>query len=351
TITGTVFGDYDNDGTRDENEPGLADRIVYLDTNNNSQVDGGELSTTTDVNGAYTFINVTPGTKIVRTILPLHWQQTSPQSLNLSGGSIGVSDSPSPISPSSLGYESDAILVSISDRARLNDALSKISNRSIKQAIKLTNASEMLELEDSYILYVPLTAGRQPAKVAEALGRLAGVEWAQPNYIYQPVTDPREFTPNDPSYGAQYFHTVMQNNLTWDITQGEGVLVGVVDDGLMLTHPDLVDNIFTNPNEVAGNGIDDDANGYIDDVNGWDFTNSTTVGTGDSNVTPGVHTDDHGTHVAGIVAARTDNGLGVAGTAGRAKVVPMRFWGSGAWTSTVIFNSYKYATDIGCKIV
>lgn len=351
TISGTVFGDYDNDGSRDLDEPGLAGRTVYIDTNDNSQVDSGERSTTTDLNGGYTFTDVPPGAKIVRTILPLHWQQTSPQSNNLTGGPLGVNSASTPISQTSRGYESNAILVSISNRSRLNSALAKMTNRAIQRSIKLNRASEMLKLDDASIVYLPLSSGQQPAKVASALSKLAGVEWAQPNYIYSKGVDPRELAPDDPSYGAQYFHPLMQNDLAWDITQGEGVLVGVVDDGLLLTHPDLVDNLYTNPNEIPNNAIDDDSNGFVDDVNGWDFTNSTTLGTGDNDVTPGVYTDDHGTHVAGIVAARTNNMVGVAGGAGRAKFVPIRFWGSGSWTSTVIFNSYKYATDIGCKIV
>lgn len=96
------------------------------------------------------------------------------------------------------------------------------------------------------------------------------------------------------------------------------VVVAVIDDGIDLTHPDLVNAIWTNPGEVAGNGIDDDHNGYIDDVHGWDFAaddnNPTSVG-------------GHGVHTAGTIGATADNGIGVAGVAAGVTIMPLRFIG------------------------
>jgi len=103
----------------------------------------------------------------------------------------------------------------------------------------------------------------------------------------------------------------------WDIhTGGENAFVGIIDTGIDYTHPELVDNIWTNPGEIPNNGKDDDNNGYKDDVHGWDFCNN------DSNPM-----DDmgHGTHVSGTIAAMTNNNAGVAGICWSAQLVALKF--------------------------
>jgi hypothetical protein len=122
------------------------------------------------------------------------------------------------------------------------------------------------------------------------------------------------------------------------------VVIAITDDGVSLSHPDLSANIWGNDDEIANNGIDDDGNGFIDDVNGWDFASN------DRDPSP-VAGFSHGTHVAGIAAARVNNSVGVAGTAGDATIMPIRFYGSGSWTSTVVANSFRYAVDNGAKIL
>lgn len=170
-----------------------------------------------------------------------------------------------------------------------------------------------------------------------------GVLWASPNFIYE--RDPRDLVPNDPQYGSQYHHALMQNPAAWNLTLGSSnVVIAITDDGVDWAHQDLAANIWNNVDEISGNGIDDDGNGYIDDVRGWDFSSN------DNNPTP-LNGDSHGTHCAGIAAAVTNNAVGVAGTAGGATIMPIRFYGSGAWTSTVIAQSYKYAVDNGAKII
>ena len=130
--------------------------------------------------------------------------------------------------------------------------------------------------------------------------------------------------PNDPSFGSQWgLYNTGQSSGTpgvdvaatqlWDIMEGApGVVIAVLDSGLNFTHPDLQNVAWTNAGEIAGNGIDDDANGRVDDVNGWDFVN------GDNSPA-----DDHGhgSHVTGIIAANRNNSAGIAGLVGGVKIL------------------------------
>ncbi len=177
------------------------------------------------------------------------------------------------------------------------------------------------------------------------LQAMPGVDWASASYEY--TGDVKDVIPNDPQYGSQYHHPLMQNNLAWDITFGSAsVIVAVTDDGVQLDHPDLAVNIWVNAGEIPGNGIDDDGNGYIDDVNGWDFANN------NNNPNPNSTGDSHGTHVAGIVAARTNNATGVAGTAGHVKIMPLQFYSNGSgFNSTNVAAAFTYATNNGAKII
>jgi len=183
--------------------------------------------------------------------------------------------------------------------------------------------------------------------VFDAMNLLDGQEdvlWSSPNFYFE--GDPREIIPNDPLYGSQYHHPLMKNNLTWDITFGNpDIIVAITDDGVSLSHNDLSPNIWVNTGEIPGNGIDDDGNGYIDDVNGWDFSSN------NNDPNPNNSNHDHGTHVAGIAAARTNNGIGVAGVSGHSTIMPIQFYGVGYWTAAVCNASFSYATDNGAHIV
>lgn len=189
-----------------------------------------------------------------------------------------------------------------------------------------------------------------PAEIMSELANDPYVVWSSPTFRYDVDAhgDPRDFISNDPQSGEQYHHALIQNDLAWDITLGDSsIIVAITDDGVSATHSDLAPNVWENVAEIPGDQIDNDLNGYIDDVSGWDFVDSDA----DSNPAPG---DTHGTHVAGIVGGRTDNGVGIAGTAGRSTVLPIRFYDQqdpGAWTNTVIRDSFMYAVDNGARIV
>lgn len=123
---------------------------------------------------------------------------------------------------------------------------------------------------------------------------------------------------------------------------GEGILVAVVDTGVDLDHPDLVNSIYVNPGEIAGDGIDNDGNGYIDDVNGYDFASRDA----DPNDVGG-----HGTHVAGTIAAG-NNGFGSTGIAHGASILPVRVLGSnGSGSTSAVAAGIRYAADMGADII
>jgi hypothetical protein len=189
--------------------------------------------------------------------------------------------------------------------------------------------------------------------VAEALGwfrQAAGVVFAQPDFQISVSA-----LPNDPGFGNQWGLNNTGQNLgtpgadiravqAWNQFTGSGAtLVAVIDSGIDYRHPDLAANIWRNPGEIPGNGIDDDGNGYIDDVHGYDFVNNDADPLDDNR---------HGTHVAGIIGAAGDNGLGIAGVAWQSRLMALKVLsaiGSG-YTSNAI-KAINYAVANGAKII
>ncbi len=164
--------------------------------------------------------------------------------------------------------------------------------------------------------------------------------------------------PNDPFFPELWgMHNTGQTGGTedadidapeaWDIAtgvpEGSDVIVGVIDSGIDYLHPDLVANMWVNPGEIPGNGIDDDGNGYIDDVHGYDFFGDD----GDPSDAYG-----HGTHCAGTIAGVGDNGLGVAGVNWRCKVMALRFLNaSGGGNTGDAIEAVIYGVHNGAKIL
>lgn len=132
------------------------------------------------------------------------------------------------------------------------------------------------------------------------------------------------YTPNDPQFASQWNLATIQADLAWNLYLGNiQTRVAIVDDAVLTTHQDLAPNIWTNPNEIAGDGIDNDLNGYIDDTNGWDAADN------DNNPIPPAASASnsvftHGTHCAGIAAAKTDNGVGIASISCQVKIIPVK---------------------------
>ncbi|MFA6512057.1 MAG: S8 family serine peptidase [Patescibacteria group bacterium] len=161
--------------------------------------------------------------------------------------------------------------------------------------------------------------------------------------------------PDDPQYTNQTELTRIGAESVWSVEQGSRtVVVAVLDSGVDLDHPDLEDNIWVNQDEIAGNGKDDDGNGYIDDRYGWDFA-------GDSN-NPDVQIDgsyvpgnddgvQHGTIVSGVIGAVGNNGVGVAGVAWKVQIMPLRVLNSsGVGLTSSIIAALDYARENGADI-
>jgi subtilisin family serine protease len=138
--------------------------------------------------------------------------------------------------------------------------------------------------------------------------------------------------------------SVMNLPGAWELSQGAGVTVAIVDTGVKIDHPDLAPNIWTNFGEIPGNGVDDDHNGYVDDVHGVDLT---TKAAG-QDLSDG---NSHGTHVAGIVAAAA-NGKGVVGVAPRAKIMVVKVMNAdGVGTTGAVAEGIRYAAANGARVI
>jgi len=200
-----------------------------------------------------------------------------------------------------------------------------------------------LGVKNTVLIQVPESVSSQ--EMAKALSKLPGFVAVEPNTLGAVDTT----LPNDPLFSSEYgLNNTGQTGGTsdadidapqaWDISTGSsGMVVGVIDTGVDYNHPDLAGNMWTNPGEIAGNGLDDDANGYPDDVHGYDF-----VGANDSNPMDDV---GHGTHVAGTVAAIGNNGVGVTGVAWDASIMAIKWIAAnGSGTTSDAIEAVNYAT-------
>jgi len=160
-------------------------------------------------------------------------------------------------------------------------------------------------------------------------------------------------TPNDPYYSNQWYLAKIKADSAWDkISSAPDIVIAVIDSGIEVGHPDLKDNIWRNTGEIPGNGLDDDHNGFIDDVGGWDFVNNVNnpspkflSGWTESGVS-------HGTMVAGIIAASGNNNEGIAGLAWRAKIMPLKALNDrGEGRISDVVRAIDYAASNGADII
>ncbi len=215
-----------------------------------------------------------------------------------------------------------------------------LTSEALKEAARVDIGAKLQRRYDlvSDLELLTLPAGLSVAEAVDRVSRLPQVFYAQPDYIYHTTV-----IPNDPRWGDLWGMTNIKAPTAWDTFTGNASLVVAdIDTGIDYNHPDLAANVWTNPGEIAGNGIDDDLNGYIDDIHGWDFAYD------DNDPFDG---NGHGSHTAGTIGATGNNGVGVVGVNWNVKIMALKFLNdSGSGTTADAISSVQYATMMKVKI-
>jgi subtilisin family serine protease len=217
------------------------------------------------------------------------------------------------------------------------NALTHISGNVQEKVV--TKAMQHAGDDGFYVVHTPLA-------VLEAVGKMKsieGIEFAEPNYVYT-----HDATTSDTYYASGQlwgmkggFGSNAEAAWTENNTGSASVYVGIIDEGIQFNHPDLDGQVWTNPFDVT-NGVDDDGNGYVDDIHGWDFDgNNNTIYDGGSGGTA----DDHGTHVSGTIGGKA-NTIGVVGVNWNVTLISGKFLGKRGGTTANAVKAVDYFTNL-----
>lgn len=225
--------------------------------------------------------------------------------------------------------------------AKSIDAKNNKASRENNQIIIKFKGSDRLSI-------IKITDDYNFDKTLEELNNRDDVDYAEPNFIYE-----ASIIPSDKYYGRQWYLEKIQAVKTWDqVREADDFVIAIIDSGVQISHPDLKDNIWQNSKEIPDNKIDDDNNGFIDDINGWDFVNSVSdpapkfkEGFTDAGIL-------HGTIVAGVAAASGNNATGVTGVTWRAKIMPLKVLGdAGEGNTGDVVKAIDYAIKNGAEVI
>jgi subtilisin family serine protease len=228
--------------------------------------------------------------------------------------------------------------------ASLTAAFADIGTQSIEPVFPNTRgllsvASTDDQVDLSRIYRLRLAPDADVLRIVQDLSQNSAVAYAEPDYLARIIT-----APNDPLYPGQWGLSQINAPAAWDVVTGTtDVVVAVVDAGLDTSHPDLAGQLWINPGEIAGNSMDDDNNGYVDDVHGWNLVNNSA----DLSDNTG-----HGTQVAGVIAAATDNGEGVAGVCWNCRLMIVKVTQPGGVANySDIAAGVAYAAQKGAEVI
>ena len=254
--------------------------------------------------------------------------------ISSSSNSSNIITSSASKSTSSTNYKKTELFVKFKYSSK--SSYKKIS-QAINRQIGATVIKEYNEVKGLQLVKIPANISLKNAILKYK--KNSNVIYAEPNYAYAANS-----IPDDTYYDYQWGLSQINASSAWNITTGSrNVIIAVIDSGIDLTHTDLKANIWINPGEIPGNGIDDDHNGYIDDIYGWNFIKN------NSNVTDD---DGHGTHVAGIIAGDGNNSKGITGIMWSATIMPLKFLdskGNGYVDDAV--SAIRYAIKMGASII
>ncbi|MBM3170132.1 MAG: S8 family serine peptidase [Bacteroidetes bacterium] len=198
--------------------------------------------------------------------------------------------------------------------------------------------------EVSHIYQLYFTESAKVKGLIQKLQRHGFVAYAEQVPILRPTLTPNDIGPQSGT-NSQWFLYQISALTAWDISTGSSnIKVAIVDDAVKINHPDLAPVIWINPGEIANDGIDNDGNGYIDDVNGFDVADN------DNNPMPPTSSFSHGTHVAGCAGAATNNGVGVASIGFGIRLIPVKSTDQAQYV-TDGYSGVVYAADAGADVI
>ena len=242
--------------------------------------------------------------------------------------------------PTEPAFASDQLIIKLRPEARVENNTLSTHVTSLDQALASVNATALVPLSglpDTYILKMQNHANILTA--VETLNKEPAVDYAEPDYLAKFAS-----VPDDPRYSEQWGLSKIAVEGAWDQSMGSpSIIVAIIDSGIDLAHEDLTPNLWVNPGEIPDNGMDDDNNTFVDDVQGWNFVDSTNI------------VQDyigHGSLVSGVAAARINNTTGIAGVCGNCHIMPVKVSQfSGFANYSDIAAGVAYATQKGARVI